>query len=79
MRTLIIIILFLGCKGEFTDSDLLWEQQDSENKLFDDIKDQSFIKEEMKEFTIKAKRVFEHLKIKKDSMLVNKKQKIETH
>lgn len=79
MRIFIIIILFLGCKGEFTDSDLLWEQKDSDNKLFDGIKDQSLIKKEVKEFTIKAKRMFEHLKEKQDSLVINKEQKIKTH
>ena len=79
MRIFIIILLFLGCKGEFTDSDILWEKKDSKNKLFDGIKDKSLIKKNVKEFTIQAQRMFEHLKIKKDSMLINKEQKIKTH
>ena len=75
---LFIILLIVGCEGEYNTSELVWEQKiDSTKTLLDKVPNKVWIEKKYKEFMNKAKQLYEE-KLQKEKKS-GKEQKIETH
>ena len=80
MKKLLLIILIMGCEGEYNTSKLVWEQKpDSTKTILDKVSDKEWREKRGKEFMNKAKQFYEDKLHKEKEKKVGKKQKIETH
>ena len=79
-KLLLIILLIVGCKGEYNTSKFVWEQKpDSTKTILDKVSDKEWREKRGKEFMNKAKQFYEDKLHKEKEKKVGKKQKIETH
>ena len=80
IRRLIILLLIVGCGGEYNTSELVWEQKgDSTKTVLNEVLNKEWIEKKGNEFMNKAKQFYEDKLHKEKEKKVGKKQKIETH
>ena len=81
MKKLILLILvFVGCGGEYNTSELVWEQKkDSTKTVFNEVLNKEWIEKKGKEFMNKAKQFYKDKLYEEGKKKVGKEQKIETH
>ena len=80
MKKLLLIILIMGCEGEYNTSKFVWEQKpDSTKTIVDKVSDKEWLEKRGKEFMNKAKQFYKDKLHKEKEKKVGKKQKIETH
>ena len=80
IRRLIILLLIIGCGGEYNTSELVWEQKaDSTKTILDKVSNKEWIEKQGKEFMNKAKQFYKEKLYKEKEKKVGKEQKIETH
>ena len=80
MKRLIILLLIIGCGGEYNTSELVWEQKaDSTKTVLDKVQNKEWIEKKGKEFMNKAKQFYKDKLYEDKNKKVGKEQKIETH
>ena len=80
IRRLIILLLIVGCGGEYNTSELVWEQKaDSTKTALDEMLNKEWIEKKGKEFMNKAKQFYKDKLYEDKNKEVGKEQKIETH
>ena len=80
IRRLIILLLIVGCGGEYNTSELVWEQKaDSTKTALDEMLNKEWIEKKGKEFMNKAKQFYKDKLYEDKNKKVGKEQKIETH
>ena len=80
IRRLIILLLIVGCGGEYNTSELVWEQKaDSTKTALDEMLNKEWIEKKGKEFMNKAKQFYKERLHKEKEKKVGKAQKVETH
>ena len=80
MKKLLLILLIVGCGGEYNTSELVWEQKaDSTKTLLDKVQNKDWMDKKGKEFMDKAKQIYKHKLYKEEEKKIGKEQKIETH
>ena len=79
-KLLLIVLLIVGCGGEYNTSEFVWEQKpDSTKTVLDKVQNKEWIEKEGTELMNKAKQFYEDKLHKEKENKVGKKQKIETH
>ena len=79
-KLLLIILLIVGCRGEYNTSEFVWEQKpDSTKTVLDKVSNKEWIEKQGKEFMNKAKQFYEDRLQKEKEKKVGKEQKIEKH
>ena len=64
IRTLIILLLLVGCGGEYNTSELVWEQKaDSTKTLLDKVQNKEWMDKKSKEFIDKIYKGKEEIKV----------------
>ena len=77
---LIILLLIVGCGGEYNTSELVWEQKaDSTKTALDKLKNKEWMEKKGKEFMNRAKQFYQYKLDEEENKKVGKEQKIETH
>ena len=77
---LIILLLIVGCGGEYNTSELVWEQKsDSTKTVLDAVLNKEWIEKQGKELINKAKQFYKDKLSDEKKKKIGKEQKIETH
>ena len=80
IRRIIILLLIVGCGGEYNTSEFVWEQKaDSTKRALDEVLNKEWIEKKGKEFMKKAKQFYKDTLYKEKEKKVGKEQRIETH
>ena len=62
MKKLLLILLIVGCGGEYNTSELVWEQKaDSTKTLLDKVQTKDWMDKKGKEFMNKAKQLYKDI------------------
>ena len=79
-KLLLIILLIVGCGGEYNTSELVWEQKaDSTKTVLDEVLNKEWIEKKGNEFMNQAKQFYKDKLYEEGKKKVGKEQKIETH
>ena len=79
-KLLLIVLLIVGCGGEYNTSEFVWEQKpDSTKTVLDKVQNKEWIEKKGNEFMNQAKQFYKDKLYKEEEKKVGKEQKIETH
>ena len=80
IHRLIILLLIVGCGGEYNTSELVWEQKgDSTKTVLNEVLNKEWIEKKGNEFMNQAKQFYKDKLYKEEEKKVGKEQKVETH
>ena len=78
-KILLLILLIVGCGGEYNTSEFVWKQKtDSTKTALDNVLNKAQIEKQGHNMMTKAKQFYEN-KLRKGKDKIGKEQKIETH
>jgi len=77
---LTILLLIIGCKGEYNTSEFVWEQKaDSTKTILDKLHNKDWIEKQGNKLVRQSKQFYQEKILKEKEKKVGKEQKIETH
>ena len=80
IKSLFILLLIVGCGGEYNTSELVWEQKaDSTKTVLNEVLNKEWIEKKGNEFMNKAKQFYKDKLSDEKKKKIGKEQKIETH
>ena len=79
-KLLTILLLIVGCGGEYNTSEFVWEEKaDSTKTALDKVLNKEWIEKQGKELINNAKQFYKEKLHKQKEKKIGKEQKIETH